>query len=45
VQHAPTALADAFCASRVAADFQHPYGALPRGTDTSAILGRAAAPA
>ena len=41
VQHAPTAVADAFCASRLAATGHHQYGALPRGVDCAAIVGRA----
>ncbi len=41
VQHAPTAVADAFCASRLAGDWGHAYGTLPRGVDTGAILARA----
>ncbi|MBN9463336.1 MAG: isovaleryl-CoA dehydrogenase [Burkholderiales bacterium] len=41
VQHAPAAVADAFCASRLAASGHHHYGALPRGVDTAAIIARA----
>ncbi|MCW5611579.1 MAG: isovaleryl-CoA dehydrogenase [Rubrivivax sp.] len=41
VQHAPAAVADAFCASRLAATGQHQYGALPRGVDAAAIVARA----
>ncbi len=41
VQHAPAAVADAFCASRLASTGQHQYGALPRGLDTPAIVARA----
>jgi len=40
-QHAPAAVADAFCASRLAASGQHNYGALPRGVDCAAIVARA----
>lgn len=41
VQHAPAAVADAFCAARLEAAGQHQYGALPRGVDCAAILSRA----
>lgn len=41
VQHAPEAVADAFCASRLAGQGQHHYGTLPAGTDVSTILQRA----
>jgi putative acyl-CoA dehydrogenase len=41
VQHAPAAVADAFCASRLASTGHHQYGALPRGSDTAAIVRRA----
>jgi putative acyl-CoA dehydrogenase len=41
VQHAPAAVADAFCASRLASTGHHQYGALPRGLDTAAIVARA----
>ena len=41
VQHAPAAVADAFCASRLASTGHHQYGALPRGLDTAAIVRRA----
>ena len=41
VQHAPAAVADAFCASRLAASGHHNYGALPRGADCAAIVARA----
>ncbi|MCZ7559307.1 MAG: isovaleryl-CoA dehydrogenase [Burkholderiaceae bacterium] len=40
-QHAPAAVADAFCASRLAASGHHNYGALPRGVDCAAIVARA----
>ena len=41
IQHAPSAVADAFCASRLGRDSGHAYGTLPRGTDTEGILNRA----
>ena len=41
VQHAPAAVADAFCRSRLHASGQHNYGALSRDTDFGAILRRA----
>jgi len=42
VRQAPTTVADAFCASRLAADRSgHLYGGLPVGTDCRAILERA----
>ncbi|HMM84027.1 acyl-CoA dehydrogenase family protein, partial [Azohydromonas sp.] len=41
VQHAPAAVADAFCASRLASTGHHQVGALPRGVDCGAIIGRA----
>ena len=31
VRHAPAAVADAFCASRLAGDWGHAFGTLPRG--------------
>jgi putative acyl-CoA dehydrogenase len=40
VQHAPAAVADAFCASRLAGDWGVAFGTLPPGTDTAAILDR-----
>jgi putative acyl-CoA dehydrogenase len=42
VRHAPPAVADAFCASRLGSDYGHVYGTLPRGVDTRAIVERAA---
>jgi putative acyl-CoA dehydrogenase len=42
VQHAPPAIADAFCAARLDDRYGHIYGALPRGLDRRAILERAA---
>jgi putative acyl-CoA dehydrogenase len=40
VRHAPPAVADAFCASRLAGDHGLAFGTLPPGLDTDAILGR-----
>jgi putative acyl-CoA dehydrogenase len=40
VQHAPAAVADAFCASRLAGDHGLAFGTLPPGLDADAILGR-----
>ena len=42
VQHAPEAVADAFCASRLGPDRGRAFGTLPRGTDVRAIVERAA---
>jgi putative acyl-CoA dehydrogenase len=41
VRHAPGAVADAFCASRLGGDWGHTFGTLPRGVDTAAIVERA----
>ena len=41
VQHAPPAVADAFCASRLGKRWTGAYGTLPPGVDTEAILARA----
>jgi len=41
VRHAPAAVADAFCATRLAGDGGYSFGTLPAGTDLSAILERA----
>ncbi len=41
VRHAPPAVADAFCASRLAGDWGHAFGTLPGGTDFAAIVARA----
>jgi putative acyl-CoA dehydrogenase len=41
VRHAPAAVADAFCASRLARDAGLAYGTLPSGTDCEAIAARA----
>ncbi|MFD5645071.1 DNA alkylation response protein, partial [Streptomyces anulatus] len=40
VRHAPAAVADAFCASRLAGDQGLAFGTLPAGTDFAALLGR-----
>ena len=40
VRHAPAAVADAFCASRLAGDWGHAFGTLPRTVDTRAIVDR-----
>jgi putative acyl-CoA dehydrogenase len=40
VRHAPPAVADAFCASRLAGDHGLEYGTLPAGTDFAAIVQR-----
>ena len=40
VRHAPPAVADAFCASRLAGDGGLAYGTLPAGTDFRAIIER-----
>ncbi len=45
VRHAPTAVADAFCASRLAGDAGLQYGTLPPGIDTRAIIARHTPPA
>jgi putative acyl-CoA dehydrogenase len=41
VRHAPPAVADAFCASRLGNDWGYAFGTLPSGTDTAAIVERA----
>jgi len=41
VQHAPTYVADAFCASRLDVDRGREYGTLPPGVDFDAIIDRA----
>ncbi|MDE3131185.1 MAG: DNA alkylation response protein, partial [Acidobacteriota bacterium] len=41
VRHAPPAVADAFCASRLGGDWGHAYGTLPAGVDAGAIVARA----
>jgi putative acyl-CoA dehydrogenase len=40
LRHAPTAVADAFCASRLAGEGGRAFGTLPAGTDFAAILER-----
>jgi putative acyl-CoA dehydrogenase len=44
VRHAQPAVADAFCASRLAGDWGVAFGTLPPGTDTSTILERVHVP-
>jgi putative acyl-CoA dehydrogenase len=41
VRHAPPALADAYCATRLDGDAGLTYGTLPAGVDTEAIIARA----
>jgi putative acyl-CoA dehydrogenase len=41
VRHAPSAVADAFCASRLAGDWGHAFGTLPRGIDAATLVERA----
>ncbi|WP_328441906.1 DNA alkylation response protein [Streptomyces sp. NBC_00444] len=41
VRHAPSAVADAFCASRLGGDWGHAFGTLPDAADLDAILRRA----
>ena len=43
VRHAPSAVSDAFCASRLAPRWTGAYGTLPRGVDFDAIIERASA--
>jgi len=45
VRHAPPAVADAFCAARLAGDAGLHYGTLPPGVDTAAIVARHTPPA
>jgi putative acyl-CoA dehydrogenase len=40
VRHAPHAVADAFCATRLAGDWGRSYGTLPPGADVDAIVAR-----
>jgi putative acyl-CoA dehydrogenase len=40
-RHSPPAVADAFCATRLAGDHGYAFGTLPAGADVSAILARA----
>ncbi|MFF0308316.1 isovaleryl-CoA dehydrogenase [Streptosporangium sp. NPDC004379] len=42
VRHAPAAVADAFCASRLAGEGGRAFGTLPAGLDLDAIIDRAA---
>jgi putative acyl-CoA dehydrogenase len=42
VKHAPPAVADAFCASRLAGEGSTAFGTLPKGCDTRALAERAA---
>ncbi|MFF1873845.1 acyl-CoA dehydrogenase family protein [Kitasatospora herbaricolor] len=44
VRYGSPAVADAFCASRLAGDHGGAFGTLPAGLDTAAILARAATP-
>ncbi|MEC4018619.1 acyl-CoA dehydrogenase family protein [Streptomyces sp. H27-D2] len=41
VRHAPAAVADAFCATRLGGEWGHAFGTLPRSADTASILQRA----
>ncbi len=41
VRHAPAAVSEAFCASRLAAQGHHNYGALPKGVNVKSIIERA----
>ena len=41
VRHAPAAVADAFCASRLGGDWGHAFGTLSPRADTEAIVRRA----
>ncbi|MGW3307647.1 acyl-CoA dehydrogenase family protein [Streptomyces sp. NPDC001073] len=41
VRHAPAAVADAFCATRLAGDWGHSFGTLPDSADLDTILSRA----
>ena len=41
LRHAPTAVADAFCATRLGRDWGGAFGTLPPGHDLRAIIGRA----
>ncbi|WP_433500529.1 isovaleryl-CoA dehydrogenase [Sphaerimonospora sp. CA-214678] len=38
VRHAPAAVADAFCASRLSGEWGRAFGTLPQGVDSSAVL-------
>ncbi|MFD6286106.1 acyl-CoA dehydrogenase family protein [Streptomyces sp. NPDC060205] len=41
VRHAPAAVADAFCATRLGGDWGHSFGTLPAAADLTTILDRA----
>jgi putative acyl-CoA dehydrogenase len=41
VRHAPAAVADAFCATRLAGDWGNAFGTLPASVDTGSVLERA----
>jgi putative acyl-CoA dehydrogenase len=41
VRHAPAAVADAFCATRLGGEYGGTLGTLPRGTDLAALVARA----
>ena len=41
IRHAPEAVADAFCATRLAGDGGRAFGTLPPGTDATALIARA----
>ncbi|MFK4104930.1 acyl-CoA dehydrogenase family protein [Streptomyces sp. NPDC019531] len=41
VRHAPSAVADAFCATRLGGDWGHAFGTLPDAVDVDTVLGRA----
>ncbi|MFI6437935.1 acyl-CoA dehydrogenase family protein [Streptomyces sp. NPDC050759] len=41
VRHAPSAVSDAFCATRLGGDWGHAFGTLPDAADMEAILDRA----
>ncbi|CAL9369995.1 DNA alkylation response protein [Streptomyces sp. enrichment culture] len=41
VRHAPPAVADAFCATRLGGEWGHAFGTLPDSADLDGILGRA----
>ena len=43
VRHAPSAVSDAFCASRLGERWSGAYGTLPRGVGFDTIIERAAA--
>ncbi len=40
LRHAPAAVADAFCASRIAGDWGNAFGTLPRGVQLDQVLAR-----